>query len=247
MLAKHQIPLLRIFFFNIYLFGCIWSSLQQTESSLHCVRSFVSVCGPSSCGKWAYLLCGMWDISSPTRDQIQVPCIARRILNHWTTREVPWNVTSVSSLLHSALFWPFHCITSPVWIPLEPWCPVSFPPASGESWQRHVHLGAGGWSGVKCFPSLWCLHFLQGWRHPKPEEWLSSCGVSVVSQQMQEVSYWVWGFRRSPGNHPEWPPACSVLHQFTSCIPPVLCVWLAWVGWRQQACLWESLCMGGTQ
>lgn len=61
---------------------------------------------------------------------------------------------------------------------------------------------------------------------------------------MQEVSYWVWGLLRSPGNHPEWPPACSVLHQSTSCIPPVLCVWSAWVGWRQQACLWRSLCMG---
>ena len=26
--------------------------------------------------------------SSPTRDQTCVPCIGRRILNHWTTREV---------------------------------------------------------------------------------------------------------------------------------------------------------------
>ena len=31
----------------------------------------------------------MWDLSSPSRDQIRVPCIARQILNHWTTREVP--------------------------------------------------------------------------------------------------------------------------------------------------------------
>ena len=27
--------------------------------------------------------------SSPTRDQTLVPCIARQILNHWTTREAP--------------------------------------------------------------------------------------------------------------------------------------------------------------
>ena len=31
----------------------------------------------------------MWDPSSPTRDQTHVLCIARRILNHWTTKEVP--------------------------------------------------------------------------------------------------------------------------------------------------------------
>ena len=33
--------------------------------------------------------CGMWDLSSPIRDQTHVPCIGRQILNHWTTREVP--------------------------------------------------------------------------------------------------------------------------------------------------------------
>ena len=31
----------------------------------------------------------MWDLSSPTRDRTCVPCIGRRILNHWTAREVP--------------------------------------------------------------------------------------------------------------------------------------------------------------
>ena len=31
----------------------------------------------------------MWDLTSPTRDQTCAPCIARWILNHWTTREVP--------------------------------------------------------------------------------------------------------------------------------------------------------------
>ena len=32
---------------------------------------------------------GMWDLSSLTRVQTQVPCIAGKILNHWTTRKVP--------------------------------------------------------------------------------------------------------------------------------------------------------------
>ena len=31
----------------------------------------------------------MWNLSSPTMDLTQVPCIARQILNHWNTREVP--------------------------------------------------------------------------------------------------------------------------------------------------------------
>ena len=35
------------------------------------------------------MLLGVWDLSFPTKDQTRVPCISRRILNHWTTREVP--------------------------------------------------------------------------------------------------------------------------------------------------------------
>ena len=31
---------------------------------------------------------GMWALGSPIRDQTRVSCIGRRILNHWTTREV---------------------------------------------------------------------------------------------------------------------------------------------------------------
>ena len=31
----------------------------------------------------------MWDLSSLTRDRTHTPCIGRRSLNHWTTREVP--------------------------------------------------------------------------------------------------------------------------------------------------------------
>ena len=31
----------------------------------------------------------MWDLSSRARDQTHIPCVGRRILNHWATREVP--------------------------------------------------------------------------------------------------------------------------------------------------------------
>ena len=50
-------------------FGCTGSSLQG--------ESFVG--------------CGMWDLSSPTRDGTRVPCVARQTLNLWTTREIPLN------------------------------------------------------------------------------------------------------------------------------------------------------------
>ena len=36
-----------------------------------------------------FWLQGMWDLSSPTRDQTHTRCIRRESLNHWTTREVP--------------------------------------------------------------------------------------------------------------------------------------------------------------
>jgi len=35
----------------------------------------------------------MWDLSSPTRDCIPVPFVARQVLNHCTTREVPESFT----------------------------------------------------------------------------------------------------------------------------------------------------------
>ena len=37
----------------------------------------------------------MWDMSSLTSDWTHIPCIARQILNHWTTREVPEFTSSI--------------------------------------------------------------------------------------------------------------------------------------------------------
>ena len=56
--------------------------------------------GFSCCGAWALgvrasvvvangLSCTWYVGSSQTRDRTRVPCIGGRILNHWTTREVP--------------------------------------------------------------------------------------------------------------------------------------------------------------
>ena len=52
----------------------------------------------------------MWDLNSPTRDWTRVPCIARQILNHWTTKEVPGYEslktlsTSSKFILHSFIY-----------------------------------------------------------------------------------------------------------------------------------------------
>ena len=45
----------------------------------------------------------MWDLSSLTRHRTQVPRIGRRILNHWTTREVPVSCSFNLHLLRVSL------------------------------------------------------------------------------------------------------------------------------------------------
>ena len=45
----------------------------------------------------SYVVHGVWDLSSSTRDQARIPCIGRQILNHWTTREVMSNVVDLKS------------------------------------------------------------------------------------------------------------------------------------------------------
>ena len=66
----------------------LWFCLFLTVPGLsqHTRSSVASVF--SSCGPWAWLPDGMWDLSSLTKDRTHVPCIGRQILNHWTTSEV---------------------------------------------------------------------------------------------------------------------------------------------------------------
>ena len=48
-------------------------------------------CSAQALSSWDVLVWSphsMWDLSSSTRDQTQIPCIGMRILNHWTTSEV---------------------------------------------------------------------------------------------------------------------------------------------------------------
>ena len=87
------------FFFKSFLwlpqvFLAAWGGLVES------VRSSALGHGLSTCA-WApghvdsvaaacRLSCpGTWGLSSLNRDRTFIPCIARRILNHWATREVP--------------------------------------------------------------------------------------------------------------------------------------------------------------
>ena len=77
-----------------FIFGCIRPQLQSPGSldfkgllSGRVVQAHE--CRLSSCEAWAGLPHYMWDLSSETKDWTWVPCIARQILNQWTTRESP--------------------------------------------------------------------------------------------------------------------------------------------------------------
>ena len=78
------------------------SSLCHGDLSFQHVDSLFAVQGLSSYSTQAELLCGMWDLSSLTRDRTHVLCIARQILNHWTDREVPESLLE-NQLLMSGL------------------------------------------------------------------------------------------------------------------------------------------------
>ena len=92
-----------VFFFNIYLFGCVRSSLRHAGSS--------SIAwGLSSCSL-ELRSCSMWDLSFPIRNRTCIPCVGRWILNHWTTREILalfWHLpASLSVSFHLFLCLPF--------------------------------------------------------------------------------------------------------------------------------------------
>ena len=87
--------------FYLFIFSCPGSSLLHVGFLQPCEQGLLSRCsaraslcsGSSYCGAQAQQLwcTGLFALSqvgsSWTRNRTSVPCIARRILNHWTTRE----------------------------------------------------------------------------------------------------------------------------------------------------------------
>ena len=81
----------------------------------------------------------MWDLSSQARDQTHVPCIGRWILNHWPTREVPWQLIFIKILCA--------CMLSQIWLFVTP---------HSIAHQAPLTVGfsqCGYWSGLP-FPPL---------------------------------------------------------------------------------------------
>ena len=86
---KVQDSLNHSFLKNVFIYLFIWLHRVLVAARGIFIASCGSVCHRlSSCGIRAYLLRGMWDLSSPTRDPSHVPCIARWIIYLWATREV---------------------------------------------------------------------------------------------------------------------------------------------------------------
>ena len=55
---------------------------------------------------WPHVL---WNLSSPTRDWTQTPCIGRGSLKHWTTSEVPLIFLTSKIIFHPNPN-PWHCL-----------------------------------------------------------------------------------------------------------------------------------------
>ena len=71
---------------------------------------FLSATSGLGCGTRVTLPRGIWDLTSLTRDQIPIPCIARQILYHWTTREVPHSF--LKAISWSSIWWAYLFIIS---------------------------------------------------------------------------------------------------------------------------------------
>ena len=69
----------------------LWSMDSRAHGLSSCGMwaSVVAVQGLFICSTRTWLTCGIWDLSSPTRDGAHIPCIERHILNHSTSREFP--------------------------------------------------------------------------------------------------------------------------------------------------------------
>ena len=93
---KNFILALDIFLFlkNIYLFDMQDLHCDMQDLSLSCMDSLV-VAHRLNCSS------DMWHLSFLTTDKTCVPCIARQILNHWTTRKNHIFLFSFHFLSHS--------------------------------------------------------------------------------------------------------------------------------------------------
>ena len=100
---SYAIFLKNVYLFVLFIFSCAEFSLVAASGGYSAVAVqgplvvAASLVGARLQGEWASVVAAhglrrdppRHVGSSPTRDRTCVACIARRILNHWTTREAP--------------------------------------------------------------------------------------------------------------------------------------------------------------
>ena len=124
-----------MFIYLFYLFLAVRSGRDKRGLLCSCSAGAsgcggVSGCGARLQGEWASVVAARGLRrdpprhvgSSPTRDRTCVPCIARRILNHWTTREAPLTLLLDQSELcisssHCLLKWPLYTPETLLFLP----------------------------------------------------------------------------------------------------------------------------------
>ena len=133
-----------IFFKYLFIFGCVGSQLQHA-----------GFCLVVDMTHW--LLCSMWDLSFQTRDWIRIPLIGMLILNHWTTRAIPYYLlnyfwaNSCSRWLSQSsreLKFCFVCLFV-CFCPLREFC--KYLPESSPSGSREFKAGTESASGKGLF------------------------------------------------------------------------------------------------
>ena len=81
--AAHTLFMLNLSSFFKKIIFILFGSILVAGSVIVVHRLLVvALGGRSSCGVWAELLCGTWDLSSLTGDGTHTPCITRWTLNH---------------------------------------------------------------------------------------------------------------------------------------------------------------------
>ena len=186
----------------------------------------VAAWGLCSCGAHCWLPHSMWDVSSPARDQTCVPCLAKWILNHWTTREVPRHfINSHNSLDFLSSACGFCCST---------WCQWR-QQSSGAPGHIHTapwHLGGEGGKARLIWGAL-------------STKSLDISGPLFPMWQLHMISLagLVPGNLAAQGDHRA--QAAFLRHRLgTDCITSVTLSWLKWVTEVRPGSLWGGFLQG---
>ena len=153
------------------------------------------------------------DLSSLTRDWTHIPRIARQVLNHWTTTEVP-----LKSFLNLIVY-PQYCHREGDGTPLQHSCLEN--PMDRGAWWAAVNGVAKSWTRLSNFTFTFHFHALEkemathssvlAWRIPGTGEpgGLRSmgslrvghnCSDAAAAAVLSAISHWAWDLS------PSWLP-----------------------------------------